>query len=369
MVSSNESEEKKTDENSDNKNEQAPKDFGNVIDALHNKGKLSSLRSYQGDMAEFIKEKNESTISIALKEKERKEDRQEKEEKKEEKEGISLKIPAEKPRVNKEGFKLNLTVAVLSLLLITGGVVASLYIFKFIKGEPQSEVVIKTEIIPYNNSVTLANMTKSNLGSEIAGLPSSNGITILKISDTAGLSLQKTKNFLNFLGLALPGELERTLKDEYVTGVIYQDNQTATFLILSVNDFGQAFSGMLDWESNMPVDLSFMTETNVDEIPDVSTNTPANMSGATSSSTATPTNSSASTTIVASAPVKIPAKQGPFIWKDMIIKNKDTRGLINSKNQAQIAYTFLDKNTVLITNNLWAIGEISSAYASRSVAR
>ena len=38
----------------------SPNDFGRVIDALHSKQKLPSLRTYQGDMAEFIKSKDES---------------------------------------------------------------------------------------------------------------------------------------------------------------------------------------------------------------------------------------------------------------------------------------------------------------------
>jgi hypothetical protein len=53
----------------------------------------------------------------------------------------------------------------------------------------------------------------------------------------------------------------------------------------------------------------------------------------------------------------------------MIIKNKDTRGFVNEKGKSKIAYTFLDKNTILITNNISVIGDISSIYASRSVAR
>jgi len=52
---------------------QVPKEFGQVIDTLHSKQKIPSLRTYQGDMAEFIKEKNESVFSIAAKEKKRKE--------------------------------------------------------------------------------------------------------------------------------------------------------------------------------------------------------------------------------------------------------------------------------------------------------
>jgi len=58
-----------------------PNKFGKIIDTLHNQQKLPSLRTYQGDMAEFIKEKNESVVSITVKAKEKKE-RIEKEEEK-----------------------------------------------------------------------------------------------------------------------------------------------------------------------------------------------------------------------------------------------------------------------------------------------
>ena len=55
----------------DSENKDKSNEFGRVIDALHSKQKLPSLRTYQGDMAEFIKSKNESVISIAVKEKEK----------------------------------------------------------------------------------------------------------------------------------------------------------------------------------------------------------------------------------------------------------------------------------------------------------
>ena len=63
----------------DNKPEKTSSKFGRVIKALHNKAKLPSLRTYQGDMAKFIKEKNESVISIAIKEKVKKEEVRQKE--------------------------------------------------------------------------------------------------------------------------------------------------------------------------------------------------------------------------------------------------------------------------------------------------
>ena len=86
---------------------------------------------------------------------------------------------------------------------------------------------------------------------------------------------------------------------------------------------------------------------------------------ATSTATSTAT-SSASTTVVINIPMKQP---DVFSWKDLIIKNKDTRALVDEAGQARMAYTFLDKNTILITNNLSAIGDITSIYVSRSVVR
>jgi predicted RNase H-related nuclease YkuK (DUF458 family) len=44
------------DKNNIENQEDSSNDFGRVIDSLHNKSKLSSLRTYQGDVAEYIKE-------------------------------------------------------------------------------------------------------------------------------------------------------------------------------------------------------------------------------------------------------------------------------------------------------------------------
>ena len=328
-----------------------PDKFGKIIDTLHNQQKLPSLRTYQGDMAEFIKEKNESVVSITVKAKEKKE-RIEKEEEK-------LR-PVVKSK--KEGFQKNLIIATLSLVLLASGVAVSFYIFNALKKEPMSEVAVEEKVIPYNNLITLTNITKENFDSELAKLSPSNGASILKISDKNGLSLQTTKDFFGCLGISLPATLERTIKEKYAVGIMFQNNQISYFLVITISDFGRAFSGMLDWESNMEKDLSFM---NARTDSFVVANTTANIPTSTATSTATTTSSTASTTLS----VKIPMKLDSFIWKDMIVKNKDTRALINQKNQAKIAYTFLDKNTILITSSLSSIGDIYTIYASRSIVR
>lgn len=311
-------------------------EFGQVIDALHSKQKLSSLRTYQGDMAEYISKKNESVISIAVKQKEKERE-------------DDLKMPV---KSGESRFKTNLTIIVISLILLVSGGAGLFYIYNSLQKEPVSTSVPEVKIIPYNNLITLANITSENLGSEIAKIPPSNGVSILKISNASGILLQKSKDFFSFLKISLPPTLSRTLKDDYALGIISQNDQTSYFLIISVNDFGLAFSSMLEWEQNMENDLSFLNpEVSVAAIPPIF---PA-------SSTASTTLSVVSTTTQ--------TKSGIFEWKDMIVKNKDTRALANLKDQAKIAYTFLDKNTILITNNLSAIGDLYSIYASRAIAR
>lgn len=323
----------------DSEKKDGSKDFGKVIDILHNKAKLSSLRTYQGDVAEFIKEKNESVISVVVKEKTRENKKEEEREKTE-----------PKLKLSHGNFQINFTRFILSIVLITGGVTAFFYIFEYVNRAPTVKVPLDTEIIPYNNIVTLVNVTNKNLGLELAKLVTPNGVILIKISDSDGHLLINSQNFFNFLDISGTITIRRTLKDDFAVGVIATDNQKSNFLIIGVNDFGQAFSSMLDWEGNMAKDLVFLnTETNA----------------ATSSTTAL----TASATPSMSSRQTIPLKPDIFVWKDLIIKNKDTRGLVNQKNQAKIAYTFLDKNTILITNNLSAIGDIASIYASRFVAR
>lgn len=311
--------------NPENKKD-ASKDFGRVVDVLHNKNKLASLRSYQGDMAEFIKSKDESVISIAVKEKERKEQKAE-----EVKQAHRLIPQIETEPKSKSSLQINFTMLILSTILIGGGVLASFFIYEFIQKEPRSELTLNEEIIPYNNSVTLANVTQANFVSELAKLNFGNGVSIIKVSDVNGLSVEKAKDFFSFLNIAPPPTLLRTLKDQYVIGALTQAEEYSYFMIIKVNDFGGAFSAMLEWEKNISKDLAFLNPS------------------------------------ISGEPVSI--KPEVFVWKDLIIKNKDIRGLVNDKNKSEISYTFLDKNTILITGNLSVIGEMVSTYASRAFTR
>lgn len=353
-----------------------PRDFGKVIDVLHSKQKLPSLRSFQGDMAEYIKERDESVISIALKEKEKKDKEKRKaektekvnEEKQEERKGdekvneekkivdqriADLPIPTPKPKTG-NNFQLNLTIAFLSLILIAGGAAAFLYVFNFLNEEPPEQTVLEEEIIPYNNIVNLANVSASNLGIEMASLSLSPGTNIIKISKSDGILIKTSEEFFEFIKVSLPGNLERTINNIYAVGAVSKNDQNFPFIVISADNFGNAFSGMLEWESAMLKDLSFLTKS---EMNPVTTTSSATSTTATSSKLSTPFKTQAKPSVET------------YVWKDLIIKNKDTRAFVNEKGESKMAYTFLDKNTILIVGDISIIGDLSAAYVSRSFAR
>lgn len=289
-----------------------------VVDKLHNTNTLPSLRTYQGDVAEFIKDKNESVTSIAVKEKEKR-----REEEREQSVAASKKG---------DGFKINFMALVLSLLLIIAGSLTVFFVMRFLQNK-EPIVTLKQEIIPYNSELSIANVTKDSIATELSNIPKSGGVTAIRLSDTNGKSINTTNILFSFLGVIPPGTINRSLKPEFFFGALSQEESTDYFIIMGVDDFGVAFAGMLDWESNLEKDLSFITNKQPEvmiDLDDVDTSV--------------------------------------ALWKDVIIRNKDTRALM-SANRAIVAYTFLDKNTILITNSLDSIGEISSIFAAKSVVR
>lgn len=290
--------------------EKSPKkaeEFGKVIDTLHTKSKLSTLRTYQGDVAEFIKDKNKSTLSIALEEKHKKE-----EELKEE--------PVEKSNASKN-LSANFTAIVLSLTLLVAGVFASMFVFKYITTPKEPEVSLKTDIIPYNNEIVLANMDSSSFFVEVQNIPKQNGISIINISDNQGKQVTDSVSLFNFLDIQGRSVI-RYFDKNFMLGA---NEEGGLFLIFKTSDFGATFSGMLEWEKYIEEDLAFMFQTKDEE------------------------------TI--------------FEWKDTIIKNKDVRTLSSKAGQSKIYYSFLDKNTLVITGDETTLTDIFSAFASKPFVR
>ena len=130
----------------------------------------------------------------------------------------------------------------------------------------------------------------------------------------------------------VPDTLARTLEPAYLLGVhSFDENQP--FLILRVDSYEQGFSGMLAWERTMQADLA----------PLFARKAPIHVEAVQATSTAS------------STPPFIPTQ-----FVDRIVENRDARVIQNNFGDILLLWTFLSRNTVLITTNEYTLREIIS---------
>jgi hypothetical protein len=134
-----------------------------------------------------------------------------------------------------------------------------------------------------------------------------------------------------------PDTLRRAVENSpYLIGVhSYEGNQA--FLILHTDSYERAFAGMLGWEGRLADDLSPLftrvVSTHVNQAP---------------------INATASTTIASSTEPVFESKA----FKDAIVENHDARVVQNSYGDTFLLWTFIDRNTLVITTNEVTLREI-----------
>lgn len=289
--------------------EENPKtDQKSAVELLHNQKQLQSLRTYQGDIAEAIKRQNESVATIAIKEHARKQ---------------QTTSPTQTNQLS--NLPTSMVKLFLGLILIAGSIFALLFVLGTFQTNDATQITIEKSLIDYNNRLSLNGLDDKNLLGEIDKI-SSPGTTIIDIETTDGQKIGSARELFSIFGLNLPPSLARNLKEEFAFGLYTKEAVRTPFVIIKIADFGSAFAGMLEWESTLPTNLSSIFKANEDTI---------------------------------------------YSWQDLIIKNKDVRAYAESTNSDNIliGYTFLDKNTILITGRAEAIADLSAIYASHSVVK
>ena len=123
----------------------------------------------------------------------------------------------------------------------------------------------------------------------------------------------------------MPPSLLRSFEEKYMLGV-YSFDTNEFFIILKTSDFATSFAGMLKWEADLQKDIGVLF--------DIEQN--------------------ASTTI--------------NIFVDRSLKNKDLRILKDSVGNTLLLYSFVDKNTLIITKNETVFGAILPKYLIQKAA-
>ncbi len=147
----------------------------------------------------------------------------------------------------------------------------------------------------------------------------------------------KAPEFLQILAPQVPPELLRTLSANYLIGVhSFEENQP--FLLLQVDSYEVSYKAMLDWERTLNTDL----------LPLFNRNPSPKLQGAAAPASTTPQ-----------------FLQTNFV--DKIAENRDTRAYLNRAGDILLLWTFLGRNTILITTNEYTLREVLSRTSSAPV--
>lgn len=285
---------------------------------------IQTIRTFKSDIADAVKKKNESLSQIIIKEKAKKEKKQR-----------ELKNSSPAPKKTTGNIKKVLTIT--GVLIATASGATILYklnkdglLPKFPK-KPAStvNVNIKTmaptieSLIPADKEIRInISDNKENLLKTISNefeKYNANGIGNIYLYKTIDKTVDgktkkkdvpvKANEFALTWDNQMPNMLTRSLGEKFMLGVYSsQANENTPFLILTTESYPQTFAGMIKWEQSMLSDIN-------------------NLFGI---KTTTQTNN---------------------IFTDRITDGKDVRILTDINGDILMLYSFVDKNTVIITTN------------------
>lgn len=270
-------------------------------DTPHAVNKLQTLRTYQGDVEALIGKKKTSVASIVVAEQKRKEVHPEK--------SFPPVVP---PRPsfgtelkNKAFLSFGVEIIVLGLVLVFG-----IYYFVSLRD---------TVVVPQHTPIAFSKETEIPLtdktGEQIIE-------TLLSQKNSTALD-KNSIEYVNFTTLARPADVRdvmqrlaprippaliRSLDDAYMIGM-YSHTGNEPFIILTNTNYGLSWNAMLEWEKTLIEDVGVLFNVQVENPSEEKT-----------------------------------------LFTDEALQNKDLRVVRDAERNIVLLYSFLDKNTIVITS-------------------
>ena len=275
---------------------------------------LKPLRTYQGDVEKIINENHVSVTTVAVAEQKRKIERNE-----------------ENTGVEYSDLKNKIFVSVGIFLFVAGIIVVGSIYFVKSKNNPANNPEIQTTLIGYTDKIDLkfASTSRTDLiQNMISGKDNYKGKlnSVLYFNFVDGNQKPTIQDVLLRITPYIPQSLSRSLDKDYMFGV-YSYDKNQFFIILTTKDYGTSFAGMLKWENGMAEDLEGMFN-----IAKNSTSTTA-------------------------------------LFVDESLQNKDLRVLKDENNKTILLYSFINKNTIIITNNEQILTHVFDKYINSKMIR
>ncbi len=257
---------------------------------------FKTLRTYQGDVDEILSKGKASATTIFVAEEKRREEKPQ-------------MAPRQVDNRLRNKIFTTFSISLFSLGILVVGIVY------YIKSNEEVALIQKTKaLIGFSREKELlaTNLTKNNLVDAIVlekdsfRLPP-NSVLYINTTDQ-NKNKENVSNILGVLTPKMPSSLSRSFSGEYMLG-IYSFDTNEPFIILTTKDYANSFSGMLNWEKDIVSDLG--------EIFGIAQN-----SG---------------------------LSEKAFV--DEELKNKDLRILKDQNNKTILLYSFIDRETLVITTN------------------
>ncbi|PIQ66663.1 MAG: hypothetical protein COV96_00235 [Candidatus Zambryskibacteria bacterium CG11_big_fil_rev_8_21_14_0_20_42_18] len=264
------------------------------------KSPLKQIRTFQGDVAEALEKQHESLVSIQRVEHLKKD---------------SIQSSGKTAEVSKK--RIEFTYLLLgSLLLFVLSATGVWYAYnEFVRKTSTPPIATPANRFIYSEAELVLNISETSREDFIKTLSSAleevaDGEVrhvVLEKSTLEGTELLPTSEFLNILKSRAPGNLIRAFDPLFMLGAYGK----STFLILRLDSFENAFAGMLAWEKDLNRDIG---------------------------------------PLLATAEIARNIEPGT-IFTDIIDRNKDAR-ILSLYDEVTLIYSFLDNNTLIITDNL-----------------
>lgn len=272
------------------------------------KSKIRSIRTYEGDLYDTVKEKKSTSTSIRL----------------DKLKTSGLANKERRSRTKSQTLKTISTLIILGLLILGGAY------FLMSRNNPVEITASIESIIPHdvNETIHFPTLDRDPFRERLSTFVVSGDIaprSLLFLNLVHGLTYTKisSQDFFSTLGVGALPSLIRSFDPEFMLGYyVITPGDSHPFLLLKTNSFEISFAGMLTWESNITQDLSPAFGKNL---------------------------------------------QGD-IFSDKIVDNENIRLITNSLGET-LLYSFIDKDTLLITTSEEAFSEINSRFITSQFAR
>ncbi len=177
-----------------------------------------------------------------------------------------------------------------------------------------------------------------------------------------------TNDFLSLLNSRTPDSLRGTLDPEFMLGVHGAPQRNEKFVLFRINDFESAFSGMFTWESALARDMENIFPAEIGRARTVVTEEvpPAPTTESTSTATTTDEEVSDATTTPEMIQRTI---DNTRTWHDRVIRNTDTRALLDDAGRVVFFYAFIDKEYIFFGTREETFAEVMRRVRSAKLIR